>query len=64
MALPREELIALLDWYVAAGVDGALDEDPVDRFLETVRETEERTDRKSTRLNSSHRLTSRMPSSA
>ena len=33
---------SLLDWYVSVGVDVALDEDPVDRFLESVREAEVR----------------------
>ena len=42
MAVPRDELIALLDWYAAAGVDVALGDEPVDRFLESVREAEER----------------------
>lgn len=36
------EIAALLDWYVAAGIDVALGDEPVDRFLESVRETEER----------------------
>ena len=35
---------SLLDWYVSVGVDVALDEDPVDRFLESVREAEARRD--------------------
>lgn len=48
MPVPRDELTALLDWYAAAGVDTALGEDPVDRFLESVRETEERQARAST----------------
>ncbi|MCE1234921.1 MAG: uracil-DNA glycosylase [Hyphomicrobiales bacterium] len=34
--------ILLLDWYAAMGVDVALDEDPVDRFLESMREAETR----------------------
>lgn len=42
MAVPRDELIALLDWYAAAGVDVALGDEPVDRFLESMREAEER----------------------
>ena len=42
MTVPRDELTALLDWYAAAGVDVALGEDPVDRFLESLREAEER----------------------
>ena len=39
------ELAALLDWYVAAGVDVCLGDDPVDRFLESAREAEERSRR-------------------
>lgn len=42
MAVPRDELIALLDWYAAVGVDVALGDESVDRFLESVREAEER----------------------
>lgn len=37
-----DDLTALLDWYVGVGVDVALGDDPVDRFLESVREAEER----------------------
>ncbi len=40
--MQTDELIALLDWYAAAGVDVGLGDEPVDRFLETVREAEER----------------------
>lgn len=32
----------LLDWYLSVGVDVALDENPVDRFVETVREAASR----------------------
>jgi len=42
MSMQTDELIALLDWYVAVGVDVALGEEPVDRFLESMREVEER----------------------
>lgn len=38
-------LIDLLDWYVAAGVDVALADEPIDRFVETAREAEERAER-------------------
>lgn len=34
------EITALLDWYSSVGVDVALGDDPVDRFLETQREAE------------------------
>jgi len=37
-----DELASLLDWYAAVGVDVALDETPVDRFLESIREAEAR----------------------
>ncbi|MDK9695600.1 MAG: uracil-DNA glycosylase [Siculibacillus sp.] len=40
--MQHAEAIALLDWYVAAGVDVALGEDPADRFAETAREAQER----------------------
>lgn len=36
------ELASLLEWYAAVGVDVAVGEDPVDRFLESVREQEAR----------------------
>ena len=42
MSLQIDELTALLDWYVAAGVDVGLGDEPVDRFLESMREAEER----------------------
>jgi DNA polymerase len=42
MSVQIDELTALLDWYVAAGVDVALADAPVDRFLESLREAEER----------------------
>ncbi|SDG39698.1 uracil-DNA glycosylase [Pelagibacterium luteolum] len=32
--LNREEMLAALDWYVAAGIDVAVGEDPVDRFAQ------------------------------
>ena len=40
--MQTDELTALLDWYVAAGVDVGLGETPVDRFLESLRDAEER----------------------
>ena len=36
------DLTALLDWYVGVGVDVALGDEPVDRFLESAREVAER----------------------
>ncbi len=45
--MPTAELTALLDWYVSVGVDVALGDEPVDRFLETAREAEERAARAS-----------------
>ena len=42
MSVQIDELTALLDWYVAAGVDVGLGDEPVDRFLESMREAEER----------------------
>ncbi len=38
------EITALLDWYSSVGVDVALGDEPVDRFLETQREAELRRD--------------------
>jgi DNA polymerase len=35
--LPRDALIALLDWYVESGVDLALDEAPHDRYADSAR---------------------------
>ena len=40
--MQHAELAALIDWYVAVGVDVAVGDDPVDRFLESVRESEAR----------------------
>ena len=40
--MQTDEPTALLDWYVAAGVDVALDETPVDRFLASMHEAEAR----------------------
>jgi DNA polymerase len=40
--MQASDLASLLDWYAAVGVDVALGDDPVDRFLESVRESEAR----------------------
>lgn len=40
--LQATELTALLDWYANVGVDVALGDDPVDRFVESAREAEAR----------------------
>ncbi len=43
--LSHAELVALVDWYSAVGVDVCLGDEPVDRFAETAREAEERRQR-------------------
>ena len=56
-----------LQWYTLEAEDGEFNATEVEAMLERLDELEslpEKEDRKSTRLNSSHRSQSRMPSSA